>query len=78
MIKLLVPQWGLTMDSAVVQKWLKAPGDQIRKGEPVVVIDTDKVSSDVVSPADGILAQILAPPGSEVKPGQALADINQQ
>lgn len=55
-----MPKLGLTMTSGTVTLWLKREGDLVAAGEPLVEIETDKISSTVESPADGCLLKILA------------------
>ena len=56
-----------------VQRWLKAVGDSAKRDEPLVEIETDKVTVEVPSPADGVLAEIVAGEGVDVEPGAVLA-----
>ena len=55
-----------------VQRWLKAVGEPVRRHEPLVEIETDKVTVEVPSPADGVLAEIVAAEGVDVEPGAIL------
>ena len=64
--KIVMPQGGQDLEVGTVREWLKQVGDPVKKGEPVVLVETEKISLDVVSPGDGFLRQILAPDGSEV------------
>ena len=63
--KIVMPQAGQDLEVGMVREWLKQVGDPVRKGEPIVVVETEKISLDVVSPGDGVLRQILAPAGVE-------------
>ena len=65
-VDVIMPPLSQTMDSVVLAKWLKSVGDPVTKGEPLFSIETDKAVLDVEAPADGTLAQIVAPQGSEV------------
>jgi 2-oxoglutarate dehydrogenase E2 component (dihydrolipoamide succinyltransferase) len=56
-----------------VQRWLKTVGEAARRDEPLVEIETDKVTIEVSSPVDGVLAEIVAPEGTDVAPGDVLA-----
>ncbi len=56
-----------------VQRWLKAVGEPVKRDEPLVEIETDKVTVEVPSPADGVLAEIAAGEGVDVEPGAVLA-----
>lgn len=73
MSDVVVPQWGLTMEDATLVTWLKAVGDRVDVGEPIAEVETDKTTSDLESPAEGTLAEILVEEGAEVVPGQVVA-----
>jgi 2-oxoglutarate dehydrogenase E2 component (dihydrolipoamide succinyltransferase) len=60
---------------ATILRWCKAAGQAIRKDEPLLELETDKVTVEVPSPASGELAEILKQPDEEVQPGQILARI---
>jgi 2-oxoglutarate dehydrogenase E2 component (dihydrolipoamide succinyltransferase) len=55
-----------------VQRWLKAVGEPAKRDEPLVEIETDKVTVEVPSPADGVLEAIVAAEGTDVEPGALL------
>lgn len=63
--KVVMPQAGQDLETGLVKRWLKAEGDQVAKGEPIVQIETEKISLDVESPADGVLLRILVPEETE-------------
>jgi len=58
-----------------VQRWLKAPGDAVREQDPLLELETDKVTVEIAAPASGTLLQIVMPEGTEVSPGDLLATI---
>ncbi len=60
---------------ATILRWCKSAGDVIRKDEPLLELETDKVTVEVPSPASGELAEILKQPNEEVQPGQILARV---
>jgi pyruvate/2-oxoglutarate dehydrogenase complex dihydrolipoamide acyltransferase (E2) component len=60
-----------------VVRWLKHEGDQVRKGEPVVELETEKVSYELDSPVDGVIVRIAASEESEVPVGEALCHIEE-
>ena len=64
---IIVPPLSQTMDSVILVEWLKSIGDEVVKGEPLFVIETDKANLDVEAPAAGVLRRTLAEPGDEVK-----------
>src|SRR5579885_3502976 len=76
---ILMPRFDPEMKSGRVVEWLKKEGERVKKGEPVVRIDTEKVSLDVESPESGTLAKILVNPpeqvASETKPEFAAAQL---
>jgi 2-oxoglutarate dehydrogenase E2 component (dihydrolipoamide succinyltransferase) len=58
-----------------VLRWCKAAGDAVRKDEPLLELETDKVTVEIPSPATGKLVEILKQPNEEVEPGQILARV---
>ena len=61
-----MPQIGLTMTEGTITAWLKKVGDTVKKGEPLVEIDIDKLNDTLKSEADGVLISIIAKEGSVV------------
>ena len=61
-----MPQLGLTMEEGTVERWLKAEGDTVKAGEPLLEITTDKLTNEVEAEADGVLLKIVAPEGADV------------
>lgn len=59
-----------------VQRWLKAPGEAVRADEPLLELETDKVTVEIAAPASGTLHEILKPEQAEVAPGELLALID--
>jgi 2-oxoglutarate dehydrogenase E2 component (dihydrolipoamide succinyltransferase) len=59
-----------------VLRWCKAAGDVVRKDEPLLELETDKVTVEIPSPATGKLTEILKQPNEEVVPGQILARVS--
>ena len=62
-VEIRMPKFGLTMTEGTVVTWLKAKGDTVTKGEPVLEVETDKINNVVESPADGTLSEIIAQEG---------------
>jgi 2-oxoglutarate dehydrogenase E2 component (dihydrolipoamide succinyltransferase) len=69
---ILTPTLGESVSEATVARWTKKPGEPVKKDEVLVELETDKVSLEVSAPADGVLADIAAPEGATVTPGQVL------
>jgi 2-oxoglutarate dehydrogenase E2 component (dihydrolipoamide succinyltransferase) len=76
-VKITVPELGESVLEATVGRWQKQEGDQVEAGETVVELETDKVNLDVAAPASGVLGQIAAPDGQDVKVGDLLAVIEE-
>ena len=68
-----MPALELAQETGRVLRWLKAEGDDVIKGEPLMEIETDKVTVDVEAPADGVLAGVGAAEGDEVPVGTTVA-----
>jgi 2-oxoglutarate dehydrogenase E2 component (dihydrolipoamide succinyltransferase) len=71
--EITVPQLGESVSEATVAKWFKQPGDAVAVDEPLVELETDKVTVEVPSPAAGVLTEIVAAEGAEVEVGAVLA-----
>ena len=69
---IILPQWGMGMNEGEVVKWLKAVGDPVVKGEPLVEIESTKVSAEVEATADGTLGRIIVEEGKTVPVGTIL------
>jgi pyruvate dehydrogenase E2 component (dihydrolipoamide acetyltransferase) len=74
-IALTVPKLSMTMEEATVVAWLVDDGAEVREGQGVVEIETDKAQEEVVAPADGVL-RIVAAPGTQVPLDGLLAELH--
>ena len=74
-MQVTLPEMGESVTEGTIAKWLKQPGDQVREGEGLVEVTTDKVDAEVPAPASGTLITILAEAGKTVAVGAALAEI---
>lgn len=72
-INIIVPKAGLTMTEATVTTWLVSEGDIVKKDQPVAELMTEKMTVEVVAPADGKIGAILKQEGEEVKVGETIA-----
>src|SRR5919201_3364361 len=68
-----MPKWGLSMQQGLIGRWLKQEGDAVEKGEPLLEVETEKITNLVESPASGVLARVLFPAGSTVPVTQPIA-----
>jgi len=76
-IQVIMPQLGESVVEGTISRWLKAKGEQITEFEPLLEVNTDKVDTEIPSPADGTLLEILIPEGTTVDAGTLLAWIGE-
>ena len=76
-IEITVPTLGESVADATVARWIKTTGDAVAADEPVVELETDKVTLEVPAPAAGTLGEILAAEGATVEVGAGLAMLNE-
>ena len=72
-----VPDLGESIVEATIAEWLKAVGDPVKAGEPVLTLETDKVDLDVGATQDGVLAEIRVGQGADVKVGDVVGLIDE-
>jgi 2-oxoglutarate dehydrogenase E2 component (dihydrolipoamide succinyltransferase) len=77
MADIRVPTLGESVTEATIGRWFKQPGDAVTVDEPLVELETDKVTIEVPAPAAGVLAEILAKDGDTVAPGALLGQIKE-
>src|SRR5512143_2251527 len=75
MADIRVPTLGESVTEATVGKWFKQPGDSVAVDEPLVELETDKVTLEVPAPAAGVLGDIAAKNGDTVAVGALLGQI---
>jgi 2-oxoisovalerate dehydrogenase E2 component (dihydrolipoyl transacylase) len=71
--RVVMPQLGESVHEGTISKWLVKPGDKVVEFEPMLEVDTDKVSAEVPAPVTGILREILAKEGQTVQAGAEIA-----
>jgi pyruvate/2-oxoglutarate dehydrogenase complex dihydrolipoamide acyltransferase (E2) component len=64
-VEIVMPQAGQDLDFGTVKQWLKREGDEVKRGEPIVQVETEKISLDIEAPSDGVLRRILVGDGEE-------------
>jgi 2-oxoglutarate dehydrogenase E2 component (dihydrolipoamide succinyltransferase) len=74
-VDVVMPQMGVSVSEGTITKWLKSEGEAIAADESLLEISTDKVDTEVPSPANGVLQQILAQEGETVAVGTKIAVI---
>lgn len=75
MTQILVPVLGESVTEATVAKWLKKEGESVRADEPIVELETDKVTLEVNAPSAGVIGKILVREGTNVGVGAILGEI---
>jgi pyruvate dehydrogenase E2 component (dihydrolipoamide acetyltransferase) len=74
-IDIIVPKWGLEIEEVRITEWLKAVGDRVEVGEPIIIVETDKASGEIEAEVGGRLVEILAEPDEEFEVGALLGRI---
>ncbi len=74
---IVVPSLGESVSEATIAKWFKQPGEGVAKDEPIVELETDKVTMEVNAPADGVLESIAANEDDTVEVGAVLGSIKE-
>src|SRR5215472_5465365 len=77
MTDVVMPQMGESIVEGTLTKWLKKPGEHIDRDEPLFEISTDKVDTEIPSPAAGTLAEVLVEEGKTVSINTVVARINE-
>src|SRR5712671_441280 len=71
----IMPALELAQETGKLLRWIKAPGETVRKGEPIAEIETDKVTIELEAPASGVLSAVTAQEGDVVPVGNTIAQI---
>ena len=74
-VDVVMPQMGVSVSEGTITRWLKQQGEQVEADEPLLEISTDKVDTEVPSPASGTLTEILVQEGETVDVGTKLGQI---
>src|SRR5258706_3514884 len=74
-VDVVMPQMGVSVSEGTITKWLKREGETVEADEPLLEISTDKIDTEVPSPASGTVTQILVQEGETVEVGTKLAQI---
>ena len=78
MYKVVIPQLGFTMTSGIIEKWLKKEGDEVKKGDILFELRSDKVVMEIESFHSGILRKILKKEDEEVPVKEVVAYIGEK
>src|SRR6478672_1279934 len=72
-VEVIMPMLGMAQETGKVVRWLKAEGEAVAKAEPLMEIETDKVTFEIEAPAAGTLAGVTVAEGEDVPVGQVIA-----
>jgi pyruvate dehydrogenase E2 component (dihydrolipoyllysine-residue acetyltransferase) len=73
--QVILPALGMAQETGIIVRWLKAEGEEVAKGEPLVEIETDKATVEIEAPASGVLTNVTGTVGVEIPVGQVIASI---
>lgn len=76
--KVVLPKWGMGIEEGTVIQWLKAEGDLVEQGEPIVEIETAKATQAVEAPVSGRLSRIVLPAGGTAAVNSEIALIEER
>src|SRR2546423_13251162 len=71
----IMPALGMAQETGKVVRWLKQDGELVAKGEPLLEVETDKVTVEIEAPADGTLGGVRVPEGAAVPLGTGIAGV---
>jgi pyruvate dehydrogenase E2 component (dihydrolipoyllysine-residue acetyltransferase) len=76
-VPIILPKFEMSQEAATIIEWLKGEGDPVEKGEPVLIVETDKITMEVESPATGILTSVRGEPNQIVPVTEIIAYVLQ-
>ena len=71
-LEIVMPALEMAQETGTLVRWLKAEGEFVRAGEPVMEVETDKIIVEIEAPGSGVLSSISAQPGDRVPVGQVI------
>ena len=74
-VPVYMPKYGMTMEAGLIVEWLVKVGDHVKEGDSLAVVETEKVNTELESPASGTITEISAEADSEVPVGGIIAYI---
>lgn len=77
MTDIVIPNVGESVAEVTIASWMKQAGDTVKKDDPIVEIETDKASQELVAPEDGVLTEILVAEGDTVAVGTLIAKLGE-
>jgi pyruvate/2-oxoglutarate dehydrogenase complex dihydrolipoamide acyltransferase (E2) component len=70
---IVLPKWGMTMQDGVIAEWLVNVGDTVVEGQPIALIETEKVETELESPGAGTISELLVDAGDTADVGSVIA-----
>lgn len=77
-IEVILPKWGMTMQEGTIASWLVAIGTRVQEGDPLAVVETEKVETELLSPGSGTITEIIVSAGATVDVGVIVAMIESE
>jgi pyruvate dehydrogenase E2 component (dihydrolipoamide acetyltransferase) len=77
LVPVYMPKFGMTMTHGIIVQWLVQEGDSVKAGDQLVVIETEKVNTEIESPASGTIAELSHAVDDEVEVGAVIAYIDE-
>lgn len=71
--EVILPKWGMTMQDGTIAEWMVSEGQQVQEGDPIALIETEKVETELPSPDTGTVAAIVVEEGATVDVGTVIA-----
>ena len=71
--EVILPKWGMTMQDGTIVEWMVGEGQHVREGDPIAVIETEKVETELPCPDSGTVVEIVADEGDTVEVGAVIA-----
>lgn len=73
MTDVLMPKWGMSMQEGHLVQWLVEPGQAVTEGQPLAVVETEKVDAEIEAPEAGTVAELLFEAGADIEVGTVVA-----
>jgi len=71
-----MPKYGMTMTEGLISEWLFEEGDTVEQGKPIVLVETEKVQTELEAPATGTLVEVKFKDGEEAPVGDIVAYVD--
>lgn len=78
MYEIKMPKFGLNMEEGIIEQWFKQEGDNVKKGEPLMEISSDKIINQIESPVSGKIIELIGEEGETYKVGEVIGIIEEE